>query len=104
MRFIGVLGVLVLLGNSRRLPRIPDWLERVVLSVGLLVFSGIGLMVMARDASLLEYPPRLAKWLILAIEAVCMLSIAAVLTVLFAGGHVASLRDDGRNRPLENEP
>ena len=97
------LGVLLLLGNPQMLPRVPDWLERVVLSVGLLVFIGVGLLVMAIDASLLQYPPRLAKWLILAIEAVCTLSIAAVLTVLFAGGKVASSRNDGRSMPLEKE-
>lgn len=89
------LGVLLLLGNPNMLLRVPDWLQRVLLSAGLLVFVGVGLMVMALDASLLQYPPRLAKWLILLIEAFCALSIAAVLTVLFAGGKIASSRDDG---------
>ena len=82
--------VLVLLCDPQLLPRIPDWLERLLLSLGLFVFIGVGLAVMAFHDALLQYPPGQAKWLILVIEAACTLSIAAVLAALFAGGRIAS--------------
>lgn len=82
--------VLVLLCDQQVLPRIPDWLERLLLSLGLFVFIGVGLAVMAFHDTLLQYPPGQAKWLILFIEAACTLSIAVVLAALFAGGRIAS--------------
>ena len=81
--------VLLLLCDPQLLPRVPDWLERILLSLGLFVFIGVGLGVMAFHNALLQYPPGQAKWLILVIEAACTVSIAAVLAALFAGGRIA---------------
>ncbi|MAD80214.1 MAG: sodium:proton antiporter [Planctomycetaceae bacterium] len=93
--------VLVLLCDPQLLPRIPDWLERILLSLGLFVFLGVGLAVMAFHEALLQYPPGQAKWLILAIEAACTLSIAAVLAALFSGGRIAS--SDGAQPRTQKE-
>ncbi|MDH3719775.1 MAG: Na(+)/H(+) antiporter subunit B [Planctomycetota bacterium] len=93
--------VLVLLCDPRLLPRIPNWLERLLLSLGLFVFIGVGLSVMAFHGALLQYPPGQAKWLILVVEAACTLSIAAVLAALFAGGRIASL--DGLESRTQKE-
>ena len=81
--------VLLLLCDPQLLPRVPDWLERILLSLGLFVFIGVGLGVMAFHNALLQYPPGQAKWLNLVIEAACTVSIAAVLAALFAGGRIA---------------
>ena len=98
------LGVLILLCNPSVLPRMPDWLERGLLSIGLFVFIGVGLAPMALNASLLQYPPDQAQWLILVIEAACTLSIASVLAALFAGGKVASSDRAGPMTPMEKGP
>jgi len=82
--------VLVRLCDPRLLPRVPDWLERLLLSLGLFVFISVGLAVMAFHDVLLQYPAGQAKWLILTIEATCTVSIAAVLAALFAGGRIVS--------------
>ena len=97
--------MLVLLCNPQLLPRIPDWLERLLLSVGLFVFLGVGLAGMAFNEFLLQYPPAQAKWLILVIEAACALSIATVLVALFAGGRIASSDNaDSSGEPTEEGP
>ncbi len=59
---------------------------RVLLCAGLLVFVLVAGGVMAAGAALLQYPLSLAGPLILVIEAASTLSIAAALTLLFAGG------------------
>ena len=93
--------VLMLLCDPRMLPRMPDWLERVLLSLGLFLFIAVGLAAMVPGESLLHYPPDQANRLILLIEAACTLSIAMVLAVLFAGGKVASAGHVDRKRKTE---
>jgi multisubunit Na+/H+ antiporter MnhB subunit len=96
------LGVLIILCDPQLLPRMPDWIQRVLLSAGLFVFIGAGLAPMALRQSMLQYPPHAAKWLILLIEAACTVSIAMVLTVLFAGGVITSSRNADPNKQREN--
>lgn len=81
--------VLVLLCDPRLLPRVPDWLERLLLSLGLFVFIATGLAVMAIHDTFLQYPAGQVKWLILVVEVACTVSIAAVLATLFAAGRIA---------------
>jgi len=95
------LAVLILLSNPKVLPRIPDWVERALLSVGLFIFVGVGLAVMALGESLLQYPEHQAKWLILTVEAACTVSIAMILATLFAGGKVASIRNSQASSQME---
>ncbi len=99
------LGVLVLLCEPRLLSRLPDWVERAVLSVGLFVFITAGIAVMTVDRVMLQYPSAHAKWLILVIEAASALSIAAVLCALFAGGRIGGFIDEAASqRHKERQP
>jgi multisubunit Na+/H+ antiporter MnhB subunit len=99
------LGVLVLLCEPRLLNRLPDWAERAVLSVGLFVFITTGIAVMAVDRVMMQYPPAHAKWLILVIEAASALSIAAILSALFAGGRIGGLVGEAApQRHKERQP
>lgn len=81
-------GVLLFLAGVDWSRRLPWWAERGLLSLGLATFLAVGLGVMARRGHFLEYPPEVAKWLILVIEAPCGLSIAAALIALSVGGRM----------------
>jgi len=81
----GVLLVLAEIDWSRGL---PAWAERCLLTVGLATFLVVGVGVTVTGARYLEYPPELAKWLILVIEAPCGISIAAALIAVFLGGRL----------------
>jgi multisubunit Na+/H+ antiporter MnhB subunit len=72
----------VLLALTRQvvaLPEPPPW-QRVVLVLGIVVFSSIGLMAMAYGDSVLELP---GKWAIYAVESAMLVSIALPLVLLF---------------------
>jgi multisubunit Na+/H+ antiporter MnhB subunit len=58
---------------------------RVLATVGFLVFLGVGVYAMAIGRDFLAYPEGMAKPLILLIEAVVTVSIAAILALLVAG-------------------
>ncbi len=90
--------VLMLLCDPKLLPQVPDWFERLLLSLGSFVFISVGLAAMFADHALLQYPTGQAKWLILLIEAACAVSIAAILASLFAGGRIAP------STPTEERP
>ena len=101
---LGALGVLLLVSNVRWTRRIPDFLERTAVAVGLALFVIGGMAVMSAESRFLAFRPPTAKWLILAIEAACVLTIGAVLCQLFAGGRLqaaseapASTEDNGRS-------
>jgi multisubunit Na+/H+ antiporter MnhB subunit len=81
---VGILGCL----SGRRLPaRALGWPLRLVLVLGVAVFSALGVGVAALPGSMpLAWPPDLAKQIILGIELAAMLSIGAVLASLFVGG------------------
>ena len=51
----------------------------------------------------LEYPPSSAKWLILLIEAVATVSIAAILLALFSGGTLRSTEQSHQIPPLGDD-
>jgi multisubunit Na+/H+ antiporter MnhB subunit len=85
-------GVLLFLAGVDWGRRLPRWAERGLLSMGLATFLAVGLGVMSRQGSFLEYPPAAAKWLILVIEAPCGLSIAAALVALSVGGRLRTRR------------
>ncbi|MGF1562912.1 MAG: MnhB domain-containing protein [Geminicoccaceae bacterium] len=61
------------------------WL-RVLAALGVAVFLGIGLAVIAQTGSFLTYPVAEAKRLIMAIELAATLSICITLMLLFKGG------------------
>ncbi len=78
--------VLHVLSAPERGPRLPELPLRLAAVAGLGTFLAVALGVMAGGARFLEYPPGLVKWLMLAIEAAALLSIAAILAGLFVGG------------------
>lgn len=83
-------GVLLLVAGVDWTRKLPAWGERVLLTMGLTTFLAVGTGVMLIWGNFLEFPPELAKWLILVIEAPCGLSIAAALIALFLGGRLRS--------------
>jgi multisubunit Na+/H+ antiporter MnhB subunit len=90
---LAALGVLLLLCDSHLLGLLPDCLERLALSVGLLVFIALGVVGMAAGRLMLQYSPAHAPWLMLAIEAASALSIAAVLVTAFAAGRLSATQN-----------
>lgn len=67
----------------------PTWMRyfvRLILALGLLVFAGIGIMVMLISGNFLQYPTEQAKLFIIVIEAAATLSIGVTLALLFVGG------------------
>lgn len=78
--------VLYVLSGRRRGPRLPELPMRIGAVAGLGVFLAVALATMATGGHFLEYPPALAKGLILAIETAATLSIAMILAGLFIGG------------------
>jgi multisubunit Na+/H+ antiporter MnhB subunit len=68
---------------------------RVLALVGLAVFLGVGVGVMAAGRAFLDYPPTGGYALMLAIELAATLSIATILFGLFLGGRVGPQDDHG---------
>lgn len=80
-------GVLLLLTGKRLTVRLMGNPLRIALLAGLGAFIVVGIIVIPTSGSFLQYPPSLAGGLILFIEATATLSIGAILTALFLGGH-----------------
>jgi multisubunit Na+/H+ antiporter MnhB subunit len=81
---LGAAGVLLLLGEKIRPAEVPEWLLRVVLAVGFLLFLLIAALLLLWRGQLLEFPPALAGGLIVLLETVLTISIGATLVSLFA--------------------
>ncbi|MFU8895186.1 MAG: hydrogen gas-evolving membrane-bound hydrogenase subunit E [Gammaproteobacteria bacterium] len=79
-------GVLYILSGRRPRLRVPDASLRWGAVVGLAVFLGVGLFVMAPGRRFLQYPVDYAGALILLVETAATLSIAVILAGLFIGG------------------
>jgi uncharacterized MnhB-related membrane protein len=80
----GAIGILLHLGGSPVFPMIPRWLGQFLLTVGLGFFLVLGFLFMAGGGALFEYPPAHAGVLILIVETLAAISIAAALTAIFA--------------------
>jgi len=95
---LGSAGVLWLLSEIRRTDQSLIWLQRIGASFGLAIFLLIALVMMAIGSNFLEYPPKLAKQLILIIEIAATISIGIILASLFLGAHPGS---EGDPLPVE---
>lgn len=95
---LGAAGVLLLLGEKIRPAEVPEWLLRVLLAVGFLIFLAVAALMLLLRGLLLEYPPALAGGLIVFLETVLTISIATTLVALFAANPPAHspLPDDWR--------
>lgn len=98
------LGVLILLCDPLGVPAMPEWMERVLLTLGVFVFLSVGLAGMTLQGALLGYPRDWAPSLLLLIEAACSLSIAMVLVAVFAGGSVARSATIEPGTPRDERP
>jgi multisubunit Na+/H+ antiporter MnhB subunit len=88
-------GVLLLAAGLLR-PRPPGApVVRALTAAGLLVFTGVAIHTLLATGSLLRYPAGQAYALILLIEAVLTLSIAAILAELFVDVPAAPARGPG---------
>ena len=80
----GAIGIMLYLGGWQVFAVIPRWLRQLILTVGLGFFLVLGFLLMAGGGALFEYPPAYAGILILMIETLAAISIAAVLTAIYA--------------------
>jgi len=76
--------VLLILTGRLRIPLPPARIVRAAVASGLVVFLGAGVWGLLVHGRLLFFPPAEASAIILVVEAVLTLSIAAVLAALFA--------------------
>ncbi len=80
----GAIGILLHLGGKSIIEEIPRWLRQLILTVGILFFLVLGFLFVAGGNALFEYPRAYAGLLILIIETLAAISIAAALTAIFA--------------------
>jgi multisubunit Na+/H+ antiporter MnhB subunit len=90
---LGAAGVLLRLAGrpNAGLPPLP-WL-RVVIVLGVLVFTLTALALMAAGAGFLTFPVGIAKWLILVIETAATLAIGATLAAVYLAGEPLPVSD-----------
>ena len=79
----GAIGILLHLGGRPVLTVIPRWLLYLILTIGPGFFILLGFLLMTTGSTLFEYPPAYAGILILIVETMAAISIAAALTAIF---------------------
>ncbi len=80
----GAIGILLHFGGIPVYSWVPRWLGHLLLTLGLVFFLLLGFLFMAAGDNLFEYPPAYAGLLILIVETLAAISIAAALTAIFA--------------------
>jgi multisubunit Na+/H+ antiporter MnhB subunit len=95
---LGAAGVILRLSGDpdAGLPPLP-WL-RFGIVLGVLVFTLVGLALMAAGSGFLTYPIAVAKWLILLIETAATLAIGATLAAAYLAGEPAVAGTASRKR------
>lgn len=101
---LAALGVLLWLADVNWAGRLSASAERWLLISGLAIFLVIGLGTMSPQRHLLEFSPYSAKWLILLIEAVATLSIAAILLALYGSGTLQQAHPEPETAAERNDP
>jgi multisubunit Na+/H+ antiporter MnhB subunit len=81
---LGAAGILLLLGDGKHAFTVPKWSLRAALALGFCIYLLLALGTLVSGRNLLEFPIGWAAGLILLLETVVTLSIAAVLITLFA--------------------
>jgi multisubunit Na+/H+ antiporter MnhB subunit len=82
---LAAMWLLVMIAGLQKAPEIGQWRLRLILVAGPAVFLALGLAGFALPNGFLSYPEEYAKPLIIAVEVVLTLSIAAILGLLVAG-------------------
>ncbi len=80
----GAIGILLHLGGRPVFSVMPRWLLQLILTMGLGFFLLLGFLLMATGNALFEYPPAYSGIMILIVETLAAVSIAAALTAIFA--------------------
>jgi uncharacterized MnhB-related membrane protein len=80
----GAIGIMLHLGGRPIFSLMPRWLGQFLLTIGIMFFLVLGFILIAGGGTLFEYPPAYAGFLILIIEMLAAISIAAALTAIFA--------------------
>ncbi len=80
----GATGILLHLGGWPVIAGMPSWLRQIILTVGLGFFLVLGFLFIASGDAFLQYPAAYAGVLILLVETLAAVSIAAALTAIFA--------------------
>ncbi len=93
----GAIGILLHLGGKPVFAMIPRWVGQLVLIMGLGFFLLMGFVFMSGGATLFEYPKAYAGTLILIVETLAAISIAAALTAIYAN------LNQMKEEPKENE-
>lgn len=96
---LGSAGVMLALAGDPHAGLPAEGRLRIVLVLGVLVFAVIGIALMLSGYGFLTYPPSIAKWLILAIEAAATLAVGATLAAAYLGGHPGVPRRDSADHP-----
>jgi uncharacterized MnhB-related membrane protein len=86
---LGAAGILLVVSGIARAPTLRTWPERALVVTGFTAFLAVSIGVMVGGHHFLEYPPDWASHVILLIEALLTVSVAAILVALFAGGATA---------------
>jgi multisubunit Na+/H+ antiporter MnhB subunit len=89
-------GILLLLVDIRPPPVLTGWPLRAALGICFALFLAAAIGMSVIGGRFLEYPAGWAKGLILLIEAIMTLSVAATFALLFAGGRPPSGSDIGK--------
>ncbi len=97
----GAIGILLYLGGKPIFTVIPRWLLRLILTIGLGFFLLLGFLIIASGGALFEYPPAYAGILILIVETLAAISIAAALTAIFANLNQMTEEPKESNQPIE---
>lgn len=106
---LGASGVIVRLAGDPRAGLPAEAAQRWLLVLGVLVFVLVGLGLMLFGEGFLTYPPKLAKWLILLIEAAATVAIGVALAAAYVGGRppgpdaqpTAEDEDEDTSAPIE---
>ena len=83
---LGAAGVLLVLAGRHPAAVVTGWPLRLVVVVGLAVFTAVAAVLLLVSGALLQFPPEHAGWIILLIETSATVSIGAILAALFLGG------------------
>lgn len=83
---LGAAGVIIRLAGDPTAGLPGESAQRLLSALGVLVFALVGLALLGFGGGFLTYPPTLAKWLILLIEAAATLAIGVALAAAYVGG------------------
>jgi uncharacterized MnhB-related membrane protein len=98
----GAIGILLHLGGMSVFAVISRWLSQLLLTMGLVFFLVLGFLLIAGGGALFEYPPAYAGILILFVETLAAISIAAALTAMYINLNQMNSKDKASDKNMDN--